>query len=426
MGCVALLWLSSGLLAQPGSHAYRVHVGDGGWVTPEEARARGYMLYMERWVPAKLRSQLRRWERHDARVDGYKDAYRVKSEHYRIKTNAPRMVVELEIKPFLDELYRTYVEVFRRDFGLRAKAADKNHIHIYWGFPSWRDEQGEDRGMPGFYRPGGPLTVLYDPTDPDDFHNTVFHEGAHQFFAATLPGAELPTWLDEALATYFEGCTYSLSTKKITQNHVPPDRLEDALEVMHAARQSGRPSTPHELFMQYQGDDFDADHYALAWSYLHFLIHRDDGKHKKKFARFLAAMNGSGAKSVARVYREATRQVLGEIDRGWVQYVVDLQAPPCRYRHSLAPSRAGPDEEIQDGDLLVMINGREIVDMDDLDRHWTGRDKSQPVKLLLLRAFNHRGPMNYEQRYVTVDVAPNSKLELVSVEIVRHPKNLVD
>ena len=178
LGCVALLWLSSGLLAQPGSHAYRVHVGDGGWVTPEEARARGYMLYMERWVPAKLRSQLRRWERHDARVDGYKDAYRVKSEHYRIKTNAPRMVVELEIKPFLDELYRTYVEVFRRDFGLRAKAADKNHIHIYWGFPSWRDEQGEDRCMPGFYRPGGPLTVLYDPTDPDDFHNTVFHEGA--------------------------------------------------------------------------------------------------------------------------------------------------------------------------------------------------------------------------------------------------------
>ena len=301
---VLALWAAAPMLhAQPGNHAYRVHVGKDGWVSPAEASAKGYFFYKDRWLPKKLQSKLKRWERLDAKVKSWKDAYRVKSKHYRIKTNAPHYVTELEIKPYLDELYRTYVSVFKNDFGLRGRAADKNHIHIYWGFQSWHVSENADRSSPGYYDPGGALKVMYDPTDVDDFYNTVFHEGAHQFFMAMLPGAALPVWLDEALAVYFEGCTFSRGRLKITANHLPVDRFASAKEDILAAQKAVKPVTPQALFMSITDpDQFDAGHYALAWSFLHYLIHRDGGKHKKDVYKFLKEMNGSGAKSVHRVY----------------------------------------------------------------------------------------------------------------------------
>ena len=222
-----LTLVTTSVRAQHGSHVQRVHIGKGVWVTPQEALAKGWLLHQDRWVPKKYKSKLKKWAKEDAKVNGFKDAYRVKTKHYRIKTNAPRHIVELEISPFLDELYRTYVKVFKADFGLKGKAADKNHINIYWGFPAWRDEEDNNRGNPGYYEPGGALTVMYDAGDADDFYNTVFHEGAHQFFTAMLPGAELPIWLDEALAVYFEGCTFSPSTGKITPHHIPREAAGD-------------------------------------------------------------------------------------------------------------------------------------------------------------------------------------------------------
>lgn len=411
------------LRAQHGSHAQRVFIGKDGWVTPAVATAKGWFLHQDRWVPKKLKSKIKSWDKADAKMRGFRDAYKVKTKHYRIKTNAPRHIVELEISPFLDELYRTYVDVFREDFGLKGKAADKNHINIYWGFPSWRDEEKNDRGNPGYYEPGGPLTVMYDAGDAHDFYNTVFHEGAHQFFTAMLPGAELPIWLDEALAVYFEGCTFSPSTSKITPIHIPRDRLEHAQEAITEAKQAGKPVTPHDMFMQYTGDDFDAEHYALAWSYLYFLVHRDGGKHKKDFYKFLQEMNGSGAKSVYRVFKEATKKDLSEIEKGWIPFVLALALPKEHSRVILEPKNAG--DLILKDDQLVMINGIDIDNEDLFEKHWVDRDKKKPVKLLLLREFNQKKGFNYELKFVTVDLPANTLIELDYEDVMPFMKNVV-
>lgn len=411
------------LHAQHGSHVQRVHIGKGGWVTPEQALAKGYILHQERWVPKKLKSKLKKWAKADAKINGFKDAYRVKTKHYRIKTNAPRHIVEVEIAPFLDELYRTYVKVFREDFGLKGKAADKNHINIYWGFPAWRDEEDNNRGNPGYYQPGGALTVMYDAGDADDFFNTVFHEGAHQFFTATLPGAELPIWLDEALAVYFEGCTFSPSTSKITPIHIPRDRLAHAQEAIAAAKKAGEPLTPEAMFMQYKGDDFDAGHYALAWSYLYFLVNRDDGKHKKDFYKFLKEMNGSGAKSVYRVFKEATRKDLTEIEKGWVPFVMSLKLPPEHSRMVLVAKNGGGLFEKED--QLIMINGVDINTEALFEKHWVERDKTKPAKLLLLREFNRKDGFDYELKFVTVELPADTSVALDYVDVMPFMQNVV-
>lgn len=55
-----------------------------------------------------------------------------------------------------------------------------------------------------------------------EMYGTLFHEAAHQFVALTGPG--VPGWLNEAYASFFEGCVI-LSNGTVQWNRVPPGRL---------------------------------------------------------------------------------------------------------------------------------------------------------------------------------------------------------
>ena len=390
------------LCAQHGAHQTRVFVGDGEWLSTEEAQSRGWFLYEDRWLPKKLKRKARSWRRADAKVTSWKDAYRAKSKRYRILTNAPRHITELEIKPFLDELHSMYCDVFENDFGLQVKGVSNQQIHVYWGYPTWRDVQGRDRGNPGYYVSTGELHVLFDPADPDDFYSTVFHEGAHQFFQALLPGAELPIWLDEALAVYMEGCTFCRSTGRVTKGHLPSTRLLLAQHLLGEARQQGRALTPQALFMQFAQGAFDARHYALAWSYVYYLIHCEGGAHHRDFCRFLDAMNGAGKRTVYDVFERATRKDLREIEAGWASFVLALPTPAENERFVLAPRLA--DSPIRKGDQLILVNGFDIDGEEAWERHWVKRDRSRPTSLLVRRKSARRGPMNYELNYVSIEL----------------------
>ncbi len=423
----ALLALLSEGVAQPASqsHPGMVHVGKGKWVVPAQAESKGYIFYRDRWVPKKLAKKLRKWEKLDKKTKSWKDAYKVKSKHYRIKTNAPRYIVELELKSFLDALYKTYVTVFKNDFGLSGKAANSNFIEIYWGLATWKANEDSDRGTPGYFEDGGVLKVLYDPCDTDDFYNTVFHEGAHQFFAATLPGATMPVWLDEALATYFEGCTFSRSSLKITANHVPANRADTAQTLIRRAKAAGKPLTPDAMFMSIaDSDKFEAEHYALAWSFLYYLMHRDQGKHRKDLRKFLNEINGSGTKSVDRVFKEATKKDFAKVKAGWAEFVLKAKFPPEYSYQVLLPSEASDDEDVQKDDLLVSIDGVMIETDADFERHWVRRDESKALRLKVLREYNKRGPMDYDLKYVFVTVKAGSKLVLNADDVIAFVRNV--
>ena len=114
----------------------------------------------------QLKPRLAQWARMDKRVKSWKDAYKEKSKHYRIHTDVPRFILELEIKPFLDALYQTYVDVFKQDFGLSGRGANKRLIRIFYGFENYAHnaEPGEvqDRGTPAFILGVDELLVYYD------------------------------------------------------------------------------------------------------------------------------------------------------------------------------------------------------------------------------------------------------------------------
>lgn len=406
---IAALLVSS-LQAQNFTRPGLIHLGKGKWGNRAQAERQGFVQYQGRWYPKSMQRKLRQWEKQDRKNRDWGDAYKIKSKHYRIKTNVPRFIMELEIEPFLDELYKTYVKVFKEDFGLKGKAADNKFINIHYGFESYRKHEDRPRSNPGFIRNSNELNVFYDDTQPDLFYFTTFHEGAHQFFAAMLPGADLPQWLNEALATYFEGCSYSRASKKITINHLPHTRLQAAQTLLGRAEPA--PNLPESMFMNLPRSEFKGNQYALAWSFLYYLVNREQGKHRTDLAKLLEEMNGGGAKPVSEQFKTATRKDLGEIAVGWRDFVLALKAPPPPTWVTLEIKNAG-NTNLRNGDILWSLDEEIIFNRGQVFRLLEHRDKNKPMEVRVVRRTADPDPkLQYRSHFVTVTIEPGAAIQL--------------
>jgi hypothetical protein len=329
------------------------------------AQGRGEIEYQGRSLPARMQSQLAKWEKQDAKIEDWSDAYSTKTKHYRIRTTVPHFIVELEIKPFLDALYDAYIASFRDDFGLSGKGANFKTICIYHGYDEYFAETGRPRTNPGYIVNRDELHVFYDDFEPDVFYDTTYHEGAHQFFGAMMPGAKLPTWLDEALATWFEGCSWSRSRGEFVVGHYPPSRVRLAQRELANA---GASPDPARLFMDVPKPRFLAPQYALAWSFVVYLVDREDGLGAQKFGELLQALNGSGAKDFADVFAEVSTVPLAELTEGWKDFVMAIPEPETATWVILARGDLPAEIDIQDDDRLVSVAGQSIQNQQGLGR----------------------------------------------------------
>jgi hypothetical protein len=363
-------------------------LGAPGLAGPEGPRG-NLIEYRGRLLPKRLQGRLERWERKDARVAGWEDRYKLRTRHYKVETSLPRFVAELEVKPFLDELYDTFSDVFRDDFGLRGRGANGKTVLVFHGYRDYADlaKEGQtvQRSNPGFIRNGRELVVFYEDTDPATFYGTMFHEGAHQFVKNLLPGAQLPLWLDEALAVYFEGCRYSRRTGKIEVGHLPPDRLHDAQEALRDAVAAEGESLPETLFMNVPPGRFHGREYALAWSFVYYLAHCENGKYRKGFARFIRATNGAGVRPVHEVFEQATGHRLEDLQEGWRAYVLGLEAEPSPRWVVLDVSGEATGVDLRTEDRVWSIGGARVTSYEAFDAAWTNRAGDGPVEFVVVR-----------------------------------------
>ena len=415
---VLVQWLfAEPAAAQNWDHAGQVLVTGEGWIPTEKAQSGKRFKYQQRWFAEKYRKKLEAWQKEDLKHAEWSAARQYKTKHYRVVSNVPRFLLETEINPFLDELYRTYVKVFKQRFGLSAKAADMNLIKIYNGYQNYAEHEAEDgvapaRTEPGYFT-GNELVVFYDPSDPAEFYGTVFHEGAHQFVQAVLPGADLPVWLDEAIATYFEACTYSRETGKIVVDGMPWDRIYWAKEILGKveADESDEPLA-EKLFFRVEYDSFDAEHYALAWSFLHFLIHREGGKHKNRVAKFLRATNGSGTRSMSEVFKKSTGQDLKEVQDGWRDYVMKMEEAPQPEWVLINLEEPDSGVDLARGDLVWSFMEEEILHRERMQTLWNSRPRDVPLEMTVVRRKVVGGKEEYRSSFVSLTIPAGSGLKL--------------
>ncbi len=354
---VSVVLVGDAVVAQNFDQPGKVWLGEE-WGTFEEAARRDFFEYRGRWLPAAMRRNVGRWESADRRSASWSKAHKAKARYYRVRAGIPRHDLELDVLPFLDCLYETYTRIFREDFGLSGKAANKKAIYVYGGYAQYREQTGRPRTNPGYIVNSSDLHCLYEPLDPGPFYKTVFHEGAHQFFGSLMPGASLPQWLTEALATYFEGCTWSRARQEITFDSVPADRLRFAKLQLARVEQPD----PEIMFMNVAKPQYTALHYALGWSFLHFLLHTQEGRFGRRFGELLDRLNGSGSKPFAEVFRGVYGEDFLNLARGWRDYVMALPEPAQRYFIILNVPDAIPGVDVRTGDLLCRLDGLEVWD----------------------------------------------------------------
>ncbi len=427
MWCAFTLALLLSPAVQNRDHPGQVHLGNGEWGTPAQALEKGFLRYHDQWYPKSVEKDLKKWEKEDAKGLDWKDNYNTKSKYYRIETNVPRYRIELEIKPFLDALFETYKRVFAEDFGLSGKAAGNKDIRIYDGFQAYSVNEPEDgkprpRTNPGFIVGGSVLVVYYEETEPGGFYSTVFHEGAHQFFLSLLPGASPPKWLNEALATYFEGCSYSRATNTITPGFISTERLTNAQSVLR----SGKNLSAAELFLAVPDDQFKGQEYAMAWSFVHYLIHRPGAESRARFARFVQLTNGAGAKPAAELFLEATGEDMNALIPGWREHVLALEMPPELHWAVLSVTKAAPEEDLRSRDLLWSFDGVDVFSAKQLSELWKNRPKDRPVEVVVVRSEPDLTAPDATHRFVRVTLQPTSAIVLRAQAEIPRKGGLLD
>jgi hypothetical protein len=210
----------------------------------------------------------------------------------------------------------------------------------------------------------------------------MFHEGAHQFAMALMPGATLPHWMTEALATHFEAFTWSRATQTISELAAPPDRLKHAkLQLARAAS-----ADPETMFMRFGQAEYNGLHYALGWSYLHFLLNVDGGRLGARFGALLKELNGSGAKPFADVFRAVYKEDLAGLASRWKPYVLELPELAEWKWVVLGVANPKPDDLVVDDDLLVSLDGKNLRTADDFQAAYAAAmAKGAPVPMVVAR-----------------------------------------
>ncbi|TAH35584.1 MAG: hypothetical protein EYC70_13075 [Planctomycetota bacterium] len=181
-----------------------------------------------------------------------------------------------------------------------------------------------------------------------EMYGTLFHEAAHQFVSLTGKGG-VPGWLNEAYASFFEGCTI-LSNGSVKWNQVPNHRLfplAARLEkgwmrhsgdgVRDASGEWQDPENAPTFRIVVEGDyEWGPPWYAPTWGVVYFLYNYRDGEGQPVYRDALHAYYNSNAsahqgdaathfESVVLADPRSPVQTLDELSELWRDWLLELR-----------------------------------------------------------------------------------------------------
>ena len=198
-------------------------------------------------------------------------AWELETEHYKIKTNAGYRVLMTTARAM------EQVQVFYRLFHQYKTKNEKIPIAGVWIYKN--HDEFMKLGKPPFEWAGGfwngSEVVTFDPRGEGstagltDLLDVLFHEASHQF-TSLAGGGGVPAWLNEGMASFFEG-TRLLSNGKLDWNLVAPGRLYPLVDDIKADK--------HKLsdVIQGQVEDYRV-YYPWGWGIVYYLYNAEDAQ----------------------------------------------------------------------------------------------------------------------------------------------------
>lgn len=255
-----------------------------------------------------------------------------RSKSYLIHTNLTRDEVR-EYGKHMDTVFDQYEDRFR-DFHPRGNSQMPLYLlrteDEYLHFMRTQDIDAKNTGGMFFFSPDSQgLATWTQGRSRSQTFQVLQHEGFHQFAFNHL-GRELPTWINEGLAQYFEDAI--IVGNKMTTGLANERRVA---QVRHALETDT--GIDFETLVEIGSEEW-ADTlrtkpyrasllYAQSWSIVFYLIHGEGEKYQPAFARYLQKV------SAGRDSRSAMQDAFGTDDltplaRKWRDFAIEQEPDP--------------------------------------------------------------------------------------------------
>lgn len=253
------------------------------------------------------------------------------SHHYTIHSDLTRDEVRL-FAVHMDAVFRAFE---RRFAGFEPRGREPMPLYLfrteadYQSFLADRQIDGANSAGMFFVGPAGRgLAVYVEGLPRSKVFATLQHEGFHQF-AYDYLGADLPIWLNEGLAQYFEAGV-------IVGQELRTGMTDSfALHAVQAAVREGRTlpfreiltDTPEAWSRRLTTEpDRARMAYAQSWSMAYFLIHGSGGRYRPRLDDYLRRLNNGHRAGDA--FAAAFGDDVDAFDRAWRRDVLTLQPDP--------------------------------------------------------------------------------------------------
>lgn len=276
-------------------------------------------------------------------------AWEKDGEHYRYKTDAGFVVLQTSAIA-MEQMNRFYRQFFR--YKLDGGPTPKISVHVFKS----RDEylelgQGPPVEWSGGHFTGSAVETYIGGTSGKEtirqMYGTLFHEAAHQFVSLTGKGG-VPGWLNEAYASFFEGCTI-LSNGTVKWNQVANHRLFPLASRMDAGWMSSptdgvrddqgewaTPSTAPTFRILVEGKyQWGPPWYAPTWGVVYFLYNYRDEEGRPIWRDALHEYYLSGARgrpdpaahfeSIVLAVPDSPVRTIDELDPIWRAWMLELR-----------------------------------------------------------------------------------------------------
>jgi hypothetical protein len=170
------------------------------------------------------------------------------------------------------------------------------------------------------------------------------HEGWHQYTQRTFKD-ELPTWLEEGIAVYFEGMI--IEHARPLSPRPAPWANNERYEQLRSAANRGQLAPLSELLTSrpealiHTGADPTLTYYAQVWALIHFLREHDGGRYRAALHQLLldaaegrlatpVAQSHHTADASAHIFRTWFDPDLARADREFSHFVMSILDPAAR------------------------------------------------------------------------------------------------
>lgn len=193
----------------------------------------------------------------------------------------------------------------------------------------------------GYFDPNIPEIVLYWSDDPEDVLSTLYHEVTHYFLSLYAPRADIPTWMDEGMAVYFE--TAKFEKGRLETGQIPYGRL---MQLQRALKEGKNHSLRQLLRMREYGEDgYNLLAYAEGWSLVYFFVKANNGANTPGFLKYMNEIKLGRTREVA--FERAFRGTPEQLEPVWKQWVLALKmdGPEGFYQQALEDWYGDRNEE---------------------------------------------------------------------------------